>query len=620
MTFVQSINISRAQLIILASFFLVTLCVVPQFGEIIRESDQASIYTGALKIADDCSLSGNYYQYGYQYLAYWVLVPLFQFFRESMGAAILLANVGSSLFFWCALVFVLSFRVKETWQAWLSGAVLLTPCFLHHSPYFAPNFLSAALVAILFGVGRATNLKKTFYTFVLTFLATGARADVILAMPFVFWMMYPRWYFWKRDFFAGLFAGFTGCVSALVLGKWVSAESGQAFYDFFIYPKLFAAYSVFGLGPVIFIFPVLTFLILLPLENFLKNKKVIESADCFGGSCALLLPLAFYALQLFSTRHWVLVATISLLAIASDRIKTSWRLWNPTPSKVAVKKLLIGIVVLSATLPLFFGVRAVGNLAFKPVLTDSTQFPTSDGLIPMGAYLEFGWQYSGDHTQNLWNSFRRSDLEAYLTEGDLPILYAGTLRSVLEFSAQSSGLNYRLVSFDEAEKASHFIADDRLWRRKQVQLHIEPDDEKQPLLKKTAIQMVKNQQNLENGIIIVQAGSNEISRRWASWRTLFKGNEFREIEWASLQGLIKSASGGHSLALYSQHPFTVSFSREESPAAVASAVTLDYGHGVYLGADGLKEIESLKVNYQGQVVHAAVSYYPEFMNENQLYQ
>ena len=223
-------------------------------GGAMRESDQASIITGALDLAWGGEVFGNEaYRYDKFFGSYWLLALWYKLWGASVGDdAVRVVGLGNAF---AALVYVLGmgvalWRVKfDMYTGMVAWVAVSAPVLVLSAPLFSPNVLSVGCLCLLIGLLRRKRLGIWSALGVVgcTFLAVGCRMDAVLVMPALCWLCERReWYkLWKSGRCVCLFVG---SLLALLMGRVVGlAHVGGIGESFFFEPLIAAGYLVFGL-------------------------------------------------------------------------------------------------------------------------------------------------------------------------------------------------------------------------------------------------------------------------------------------------------------------------------------------------------------------------------------
>ncbi len=421
--------------------------VAPLFGPMMHESDQASLLEGAVSIAQTGQLGNHtFYNYDKQFGSYWILATVLRFLGATPdpNAVVLAGNAVSVVFFNAGLV-LLSLSVTSPGTVLLLGCLLFAPSFLVHAPFLAGNYLSTFFLFAQFIALRKPD--SIVLPMLFAFCATACRADAVLAQPILLWSSnraetLSRWLSETRSWGCAVAAG-----AAFLLGNAITAAGAEASSPFalFVHGKILAVYSVFGLGAGIGI-------LLLGLAALLhEESRLTISGLTLAGLTSLLLPFAYYAVNLYSTRHWTVALVALMCFVASVR---GQRLISQLLSRSRLSSAVCVLLVLVAVLPLLVGFGLSSHGAPRLTVTRPALVPSADGLIPLGGYLGYAWGWDRaqrqipDHNQATWLATLAADF------GDAkrsPVrLLISPLASIVRLGVRLRGFEYELTESPEA--------------------------------------------------------------------------------------------------------------------------------------------------------------------------
>jgi len=538
----------------------------------LRESDQASLVDGAMQLKFGKSKRDpGFYNYDKQYLSYWLSVPPGGLPESGDRAAVAGTAIGWSnlasgsvalIGFW--FVWFSCLRKSSPGRLLSALAFTLSPVVLlsaapASAAVFSAGFL-LALIALLASRGLWLRRSRPLLAMLLVFAAVAARADAVLCLPLLCWASF-RGRSWRRfrtlpTFWLMLFAA----VAALLLGRWLVSDPGTMFYGIFFQPKIFAAYLVFGLGGCV----------LLLLLQVLAIFSATRQRFYWFGVLLLALPLLFYGWQLFSPRHLMTTALAILGCGFMWKGRALFRFWKRRKPRT-VRCCAIAVLVASI-LPLLLGIYLPDPSRPRPVFTRSTEFPTADGLWPMGATLSFlnRWRHADevpvDHNQKVWKAALAAD-----STGCGPIQPVAILESdmaaYLRLAERLHAADTELISWQRVasgEVSCAFIDLRSLCVAGGGVIHPGRERSSLELLTGNGLGM-ELVSPLEHGQAIVRVFSDgEIDPRIAEYLAvagLFQGDEFRPAgqtgdvdESAWLAG---DRDGGKSLAFSSRAAFSI---------------------------------------------------------------
>jgi len=419
-------------------------------GAGMRESDQASIITGALDIAWGGDIIGNEaYRYDKFFGSYWLLAFWYKIWGVTEGhnpdRVVGLGNAFAALMYLVGLT-LLIWKVRfSLWSGLVAWIALSAPVLLLSAPFLSPNVISIGflfIVAYLLKSGRS-NLWVTLGIVVASFFAVSCRIDAVFLMPLLCWASekVKVWRLWQSK---NCCAMLVGSISAIVGSQLVGIGHGSGIGEsFFFVPKVAAAYLVFGLWASLGML-----LIFVMWLMILKRPKYVLL------SLALLLPIAFYVGLLFTPRHLILVPVGLLLSLLLPR---GQRLWHLFLSK-RLARVTVTICAIASTVALFCGVnmpqKSEVNLSFNGRVT---LYPTADGYWPMGATVQFLYRLKDsasepvDYNQQIWGAWSSYTFDA---QGHTKVAWDRLYRYP-ELAAKIRGVNFSYTT--ELEEGAVFV-------------------------------------------------------------------------------------------------------------------------------------------------------------------
>ncbi len=497
--------------ILLIAFALISIWCT---GDLMRKNDQAVILAGAYDLADGRAQEwGAYYQYDKTYVLYWVSAAIFkvrQLVRCNVDP-VAVANMGLVLVFWSALaVFVVRFRKTLTplpFLCFLTAPVVLLNTLYVNSSVLSSAFLLLSAVFLFWKKGRGGWLAALFFA-----LAVGSRADILLLLPLLLWIITPLPIVGKtvRDF-SRHWKLIGGGLLALGIGPLLCGESGVSL-DVFFSTKVVVGYIVFGFGAAGLVF--LTYALRL-LLLMLRTRVGLEKNYYIVGLAALLLPALFFLPQLHTPRYFWRACEAVLLLSASGRLS------------VANRRMTIFAVGLVAVLPLIVGLRLPSLNRPQITVLQPTLFPSGDGHYPMGGTIPFMFRLRNassnpvDHNQRVWKAVQRTEFEV---DGQslVPVLCT-PMSGYLLLGASLQGKTAQRASFEELAGTSFYVDSRSLMR----------DDPKTPLHALSQILVLPTHfvsPVLDGiGILEVGIGDGRWGRQTRLLNRLFAGNEYRVI-------------------------------------------------------------------------------------------
>ena len=445
--------------LVCASFMLSLVALIPALGSFMHESDQASLLVGAVELSRGVQspFAADFYNYDKQWGCYWLLAALH---RALPGTDLVaLGNITAFALFWIAVgMRLLCARIHRLESAVAVSACLLAPTLWMHSPFLASAFVSAGwmlLAWVAWDRARGRSAGRLVAVFLL-FLAVATRVDALLILPWFWWSVTPAvdWFRHARSRWAMVILA--SGLTAFLAGRMMYTGETVDIHAPFFHPKLFSAFTVFGLGAAAL---ALAWLCVALSAAFLRQTKRGRRGTVFylAGVIALLLPFAYYAPQFFSPRYWTPLLCSMLGGLATRRMILLLRL-HRCPSR---RSLLLGTIMVAAILPIFVGLHLPFPTRPGMVWSEPTLFPTPDGLQPMGAMWAHLRQfasdpdYVADHNQATWLAARQTTYVPDET-GSIPVLDF-SLRSYVQLAAALHGLTTRVVSSDSHD----FYSDER---------------------------------------------------------------------------------------------------------------------------------------------------------------
>ena len=308
MTSVLSPYATRIVAVVLIALWSIAMILV--CGDVMRESDQASLLDGAMQLAKSPVRSPEFHNYSGQFGSYWFLAGLQQFFEfSSLQEYVGWGNrVATS-----SLVLGVTIFVGSCWKhlTHVSGRIVLIfisltiPAFLLSAPLLASNVLAGAAVLLLVS---SRSLWFKWWGVVLgaglVFLAVCLRKDALFVMPLICFMpqrdLSLKLLFRERYLWAFIGAAFL----ALFIGKLLASSTYMP--DLLTDLRLIGCYSWFGyLGGFCVLIGMSIFLVKKPIHLLTKGVLLLS----------LWLPILMYLGWLYSPdtslwRHWCLVSCL----------------------------------------------------------------------------------------------------------------------------------------------------------------------------------------------------------------------------------------------------------------------------------------------------------------------
>jgi hypothetical protein len=415
-----------------------------------RENDQAALVSGALRLAtgESSIVSAPFYNYDKQYGTYLALAGLVRLFPKA--DPVLLGNLFSLLSFVVAGGTLAFYRPKyRPPPPAVLIPVLLCPALVLFISFLGSSLLS--LACLLLGAGAAFRFRGNCRTVALAacvILAVSFRADAVLVIPAIILSTHSRRSLSRMVRDPHLWTILLAGGLPLLLGRIIARTESASFAPFFV-PKAFAAFIVFGFGPAQIV--LLGALFAWSLLLGVRSRRQHWYYPALGLS--LLLPLAFYSIQLHSPRYFYPTLAAMAFAVASRRF---CYLWSGSISTFLAPRRARGAVlvtvVLLAVIPFLVGLRLPVLSRPRPVVGKATVFPTADGGVPMGAYAEFllTLRFRGhliDHNNRIWRSALSVDFHP-CEDGAVQIADS-PMANYLELAVRLRGQVPRIVKEDE---------------------------------------------------------------------------------------------------------------------------------------------------------------------------
>jgi len=550
-------------------------------SDVIREADQASLLDGMFQLAAGSNpLHNVFYNYDKQYVTFWV-VALLICLKQILGlpfSEIYLANLLSYLLLWSGLLAVLTVARRSTVLLLVGLCVITAPSFLLQTP-----FLSAAAISSGFLLWLAWSLLKEqpsplLVSGILAAASVGARADAVLAIPFLLWLASPIAELGKLIRSRQSWAVVGSIVLAIILGKlliypYQTLDSNA----FFLYPKIFIGYFIFGLGAAGALY---LFCVLAIFQQSVVAPTLRERLYLGVGIVFILMPFLFYAAQLLSTRYWMLTLDTVLCFGCAARGQAIIQQF-PFPS---LKRLLGIILVCFCLLPLAIGVQFPLLKSPRITLTTPTLFPTADGLMPMGSYAHFlvpllrnASTQAVDHNQLLWKTAQNVSFES--GSNDIVPVLKTHVPMYIRLAATIQGKKSEEITPQDSVKYPFFYAESRSFTKDWTELNNPEGYEHET---KQAIQRLFSmpaayQSKRELGFGVLKFGSGD--RRWSEELLMlnkhFQGNEYQILPATNIlqgNGFIPSPDDwGKTLVFYSPKPFTLTLAGQPTEQSLKSS-------------------------------------------------
>jgi hypothetical protein len=525
-------------------------------GDLMRKNDQATILAGAYDLAQGRMQDPSaYYQYDKTYILYWVCAAVLKIFPAGTSA-VAAANISLALIFWAALTaFVVRFRKALPPVVLLcfltAPAVLLNTLYVNSS-VLSSAFLLLSAVFLLKEENRGGWLAALFF-----FLSVGSRADAILLLPLLLWLITPFPISGKfRKNSSNVWKISAAGILALVTGRILCR--GGASVDLFFNAKMVAGYTVFGFGAAALIF--VLYSVRLAVQAG-KGTGALEKLYSLAGLFALLLPVLFFLPQLHAPRYfWRGCEAVLLLAVSGRLPGRELR-----PAKI--------LIALAALMPMILGVQLPALNRPQITVSQPELFPSGDGLYPMGGYIPFilrlrhAGEYPLDHNQLVWSAVHSAQFE-FSPEGTIEVLHTPMYGYFMLEAALRGGVA-RCLPLDMLGGRA-FYADSRSLMR---------DDPKTPLRALNEILTLPAHfvSPVLNGVGVLEFGAGD--DRWGSQtrflNRFFAGNEYRIFSSGQTE------PSNHLTVSFSDQPFGRVFQDNLSGLYYFEGCVLPPAAGVY---------------------------------------
>ena len=500
-------------------------------GDLMRKNDQATILAGAYDLAHGRMQDPSaYYQYDKTYVLYWTCAAVLKLLPAGTSP-VAVANISLALIFWSALsIFVVRFRKVLPPLALL--CFLTAPAVLLNTFYVNSSVLSSAFLLLSAALLLRADPRRGGWPAAVFFaLAVGSRADVILLLPLLLWLItpfpmvasrlrvqasnagsfLPRWKKNIKSDLAGSkhFKISAAGIVALIAGQMFCPAGGEAVDPFFNL-KMVAGYTVFGFGAAGLLFALYSIHLSV---RAVKGPGTLEKLYGLAGLFAFLLPVLFFIPQLHAPRYFWRGCEAVLLLAVSARLPV----WSSRAVKIMIS--------LAALLPLVLGVRIPALNQPQIAVSHATLFPSGDGFYPMGGTLPFMFrlrqanEYPVDHNQLVWNAVRQADFR-FDSGHSIKVLHTPMFGYFMLAASLRGGF---AVGLSDTELSnSRFYADSRSLMR---------DDPKTPVRFFDEILALPAHfvSPVSDGIGVLElgAGDGRWGRQTRLINRLFAGNEYR---------------------------------------------------------------------------------------------
>jgi hypothetical protein len=492
-------------------------------GDLMRKCDQAAILAGANDLAHGrMHPPSMYYQFDKTYVLYGVCASLIRLAPHNADP-VALTNVGLAVLFWLSMAaFVFHFGKNISPVVLL--CVLLSPAVLFNTQYVNSTVLSSAFLLLgalfVFRPGRLAEWAAAL----LFFLSVGSRADAILLLPLLLWLITP--FPMLGNFFADCSRGWkkglarlggfsrhwklaAAGVLALIAGRLLSGGGGVALDPIFNW-KMVAGYTAFGFGAAGLLWAVQSCGL---LWRALRADGALEKLYGAAGVAAFLLPVVFFLPQLHAPRYFFRGCEALLLVAVSGR------------ALFVMNRRFAALLCCAALLPMIAGLRLPALNRPQLTLGSPMLFPSGDGFYPMGGYASFLRTLSRadaepvDHNQLVWRAVHSADFE-FSADGSIAVLRTPMYGYFL-LEASLRGATARCLPLSRLGGAPFYVDSRSLMR----------DDPKDPLSELNRILSMPSRfvSPEYGGVGVLQVGAGDLlwAQKTLLLNRLFAGNEYR---------------------------------------------------------------------------------------------
>lgn len=612
-----------------AACVLTVLCLlILMMGPFMHDNDQASLLRGGIDIATGhLREARNAYNFDKQFLSYFLLGAAIRVLPTPLSpdAIVMLGNLVSFTLFWGAFLWLLA-RSHRHLPLALVLPVILAPALLVHSPFLGTASVSAAFLLLLLGLmdcevsnGFTRNIRR-FSMSALAFCAVGARGDAVLVLPLLV-ILGRR----QRSMGAVVKSVETWMIaaaagSALLLGRALFLREPFDFMQPFFNPPVFLACTFFGLGGV----ALLLFVCLGAIASRWRERRSRFWSMMLAA--ALVLPFLFYGTQMASTRHFVALIVGIFAFVYSTHGGALCRLWlrQNTWSRGLKAALLFFAIA-----PLFVGVHFRSPRHPGLTVTTPTRFPSSDGVLPMGAYLTYAIsvrKHHGlvDHNQAVWAAAAATEFETNEC-GRVPVLKT-PMDSYMLLAVRLQDKSAQIFTFQEEEVLPFFYVDSRSLMRRPVSYMLESSEGLSGQFL-SLVSLLQVSPFNHQGITVCRGSlspeRNSLSPLLWTLNQTFDGNEFRIIEnlvapgHAVVSYPIRGEMAEKKVVLVSQDRFEcVSEAKGQSTDLTTRQVTHQgLGRFYVCSIDAVRAEASVRIRFEQRgEVWVAASVFPSWMS------
>ena len=497
------------------------LLVYPFTRSAFRDNDQGAFLRGGWELAHDKASfwHGLAYNYDKQWGTYLLLDVVYRCLPRL--DPVFAGNLAQVVLISCAWL-SLGVRTGRNRSApfVLLLPVVASPALILYAPYLGTAWLSLAFLLIAFFlVGSRASKWSLAGALVSLAAAAACRADVLLATPALLLTQS------SRSSLAGLIKRRTtwffaaAAVLPIAFGKWIDANPAPNTNPLGFELKPYLALLLFGLTPACLL--LMAWVEAVHLRMAFKKPRFLTYYGLTA--LALVAPIAFYSLQLYTIRYFFLTVACLLFSASSRRAAALYRaqrtLWRPG-SIYGVT----GLVLLTLA-PWLVGIKMATLWRVQLTISQPTRLPTGDGHYPLGAYLAFEKQvlfddhFQIDHNQKIWLTARSVAYKA-CSDGTVPLLWSPMV-NYLAFAAALEGEEPRTLRTVD-DHCDAVYADLRSLSRS-----VDNDDAQAERIFGRDVRVVSNRFDLGQPILVITSNGKTSSegRTFLALRSVFKGRE-----------------------------------------------------------------------------------------------
>ena len=541
-------QVNYRRIVLVTAALLLYLAILHMTGSAVRNNDQIAYLSGATQLSrlQAAPWHTDFYNYDKQYGTYWLLATAL---RLAPGSdPILTGNIFQVFLFGLALVatVIRISRHSNPPLAFLTP-ILLCPAIIFSMPFMGTSTISLSFLLLAFLSMEYTHTRiGRDMSCLLVALSVMCRADAVLTVPALILAHIPRTHLFdlfKRPFFWALVASAT---MPLLIGRFLFTNtdtnaglirvSAGLMLDF----RVWIGFIVFGLGLAAF-----SLMVILIVGYFTAAwSKKRWFAFYVLTAVSVLLPFGFYFFHLHSLQFFLPTVAVLLFVACSPRTTPIFLGMYRKPKWAYQAGLAVLCIV-----PWVVGLDAPSLSRVRPTFAHATEFPSSKGHWPMGAYLSYLYDVGEnnfvlDHNEKIWLAAKSIDYQSCGTR--VPLLYTPMV-NYLEFAARLQGKDPILIKNLDQSPCGYVYADARSLMRleKGVTIDFTPFD-----LLGNKISIASNAD--WSGQLILRAdrgGSpSNIGIVLSQLRTHFDGREI-EIH------ILPSLAIQHQMTIQSQLPF-----------------------------------------------------------------